>query len=189
MYNLQDQVSAFGKNNVDAFLAFANIGAHSAEKFFDFQVQTAKAVLADAVESTKAVAAAKDPQQLSEITASIAQPNAEKSAAYARHLVQLATETQGEFSKFFEGQFAEWNKQVTSALDEVSKSAPAGSEAFVSAVKTAWFNANHAFDALQRVGKQATEAAENAFQTASKATAETIKRNGKTSNVRSLRTR
>lgn len=189
MYSLQEQVSAFSKHNVDAFLAFANIGAASAERFFDFQVRTAKAALAEAVENTRAVASAKDPQQLTEITTSLAQPAAEKTAAYARHLAQLASETQGEFTKLFESQVAEWNKQFTTALDDAAKSAPAGSETFVSAVKNAWSNANHAFDAFQQVSKQAASAAETALQTATKTGTETLKRATKATNARTSRSR
>ena len=53
-------------------------------------------------------------------------------------------------SKVFEGQVAELNKGVATALDKAAKSAPAGSDVAVAAVKSAIAAANSAYDSMSK---------------------------------------
>jgi hypothetical protein len=72
----------------------------------------------------------------------------------------VATQTQAEVTKLAETQAAAMNKNVTSLIDNVTKNAPAGSEAAVTAVKSAMAAANSAYDSFTKVVKQATDAAD-----------------------------
>jgi phasin family protein len=117
-------------------------------------------VFADGVKHAKSVVAAKDIQELTEIQTAVAQPAAEKATAYGRSIYSVAAETQAELSKFFEVRFADLNKNMTTALDKALKSAPAGSDVAVAAVKSAMAAANQAYDAISKATKQVTEATE-----------------------------
>jgi hypothetical protein len=66
----------------------------------------------------------------------------EKAVAYSRSLYEIASQTQDEFGKIFEAQFAEVNKNVANVLDKAAKNAPAGSDVAVAAVKSAIAAAN-----------------------------------------------
>jgi len=123
-------------------------------------VKIAKAVFADSVKHAKTVVAAKDVQELTEIQTTSVQPSTEKAAAYGRTIYSVVAETQAELSKFFEVRFADANKNLTSALDKAVKSAPAGSDVAVAAVKSALAAANQAYDAFSKATKQVTEATE-----------------------------
>ena len=57
-------------------------------------------------------------------------------------------------NKLVEEQVAEFNKQVVTGLDKFVKSAPAGSELAVAAVKTAISTVNSAYDNLSKSAKQ-----------------------------------
>ena len=81
--------------------------------------------------------------------------------AYSRQLASITTSTGAEFSKAAESQIVEANRKVISLVDEVSKNAPAGSENFVAAVKTAISNANAGYEQFSKTSKQAVEAMEN----------------------------
>ena len=170
MYNVPEQLMATNKESLDAFVEFAGIAAAGAEKLLDVQIKIAKAVFADTVKHAKSFVAAKDVQELTEIQTSVVQPSTEKAAAYGRSIYSVVAETQAELSKFFEVRFADANKNLTTALDKAVKSAPAGSDVAVAAVKSALAAANQAYDAFSKATKQVTEATEASISAASGAT-------------------
>ena len=147
-------------------IAFAGITAAGAEKLIEVQLRIAKNVFADTVKNAKALVAVKDVQELTEIQAAIAQPSADKVTAYGRSVYAVIAETQAELNKFFEARIAETNKSFVTVLDQAVKSAPAGSDVAVAAVKSAMAAANQAYDAFSRATKQVAEATEATMTTA-----------------------
>jgi len=160
MLNVPEQFVATNKENLDTFLTFTGIAAAGAEKLIDLQLKTAKAAFAEGARNVQALAAARDIQQFTEIQSAIAQPAAEKASAYARSVYAVFAETQAELTRFFEARVGEVNKNMTSALDNAVKSAPAGSDVAVAAFKSALAAANQAYDAFSKATKQVTEATE-----------------------------
>jgi adenine-specific DNA methylase len=98
----------------------------------------------------------------------------EKVVAYSRSIYEIASQTQEELSKVFEGQIAEINKNVTSALDKAAKNAPAGSDVAVAAVKSAIAAANSAFDSISKAAKQVAEITEANVAAATNATVKSV---------------
>jgi phasin family protein len=170
MNNVPEQLLATNKESLDTFVEFAGIAAAGAEKLLDVQMKIAKAIFADTVKHAKTVVAAKDIQELTEIQTTVVQPSAEKAAAYGRSIYSVVAETQSEMSKFFEVRFADVNKNLTTALDKAMKSAPAGSDVAVAAVKSAMAAGNQAYDAFSKATKHVTEATEASIAAASGAT-------------------
>ena len=177
MFTAPEQISAATKANFDAQLALFTTLTGKAfegvEKFIELNLNAAKSYLEESSAATKQLLAAKDPQEFFNLSAAQAQPTAEKVLAYSRHLANIATSTQAEFTHAAEAQIAETNRKVLSLIDEVSKNAPAGSEQFVSLFKTSIDNANASYDHISKTTKQAVEALEanlnNAVSTATKA--------------------
>jgi phasin family protein len=171
MYNVPEQLLATNKEALETFVEFASITAAGVEKLLDVQVKIAKAVFADTVKHAKMVVAAKDVQELTEIQTTSVQPSTEKATSYGRSIYSVVAETQTELSKFFEVRFADVNKNLTAALDKAVKSAPAGSDVAVAAVKSALATANQAYDAFSKASKQVAEATEATMMTAVNTTA------------------
>ena len=167
MYNVPEQLLATNKENLETFVEFAGIAAAGAEKLMDVQLKIAKAVFADSVKHAKTFSGAKDVQELSEIQNSMVQPSTEKAAAYGRSLYSVVAETQTELSKFFEVRFADVNRNLTTALDKAVKSAPAGSDVAVAAMKSVLAAGNQAYDAFSKATKQVAEATEATMTAAS----------------------
>jgi len=130
------------------------------EKLVDLNINTARTTLEDSSAVARQLLGAKDPQEFFSVSASQAQPAAEKALSYSRQLASIAAGTGAEFSKAAESQIVEANRKVISLVDEVSKNAPAGSESFVAAVKTAISNANAGYEQISKTTKQAVEAVE-----------------------------
>ena len=166
MFATPEQLAGANKANVEAMLTLANTAFASAERFAALNLNTARAVLEDSVNNAKALLGAKDLQEAISLQATLAQPSVEKAVSYSRSVYEISAQTQEEFSKLVEAQFAEVNKNVATSLDKAAKSAPAGSDVAVAAVKSAIAAANSAYDSISRVAKQASELAETNFANA-----------------------
>jgi phasin family protein len=160
VFPVSEDVTAQAKSTIEQALKYAETTAQAAEQLFELNVKTAKAAGTDVVSQFKALAGAKDVQELTALQTSFAQSNAEKVAGYARAVYGWSTEAQGEISKLVETQVAELNKTVASALDKAAKSAPTGSEFAFAAAKSALTTANQAYDALTKAGKQVADITE-----------------------------
>jgi phasin family protein len=168
MYQAPEQFMAANRANLEAFMKFAGIALHGAERILDLQVKATKNAISDGVETAKAIAAVKDVQQLGALKDSFAQPTIEKATAYAKSLYDVTTATQVEFGKLIEEQVAEYNRQVVATLDRMSKNAPAGSEVGIAALKSGIAAVNSTYDNLSKVARQFAEVSQTNFETVAK---------------------
>ena len=122
---------------MQAAVRFAGIALEGAERMLELQLKTAKIAFADGVQQAKAIAEIKDVQEIAQFRNTLAQPTLEKATSYVKSVYDVATATQGEMNKLIEEQVAEFNKQMVTGLDKAVKSAPAGSEVAMAAVKSA----------------------------------------------------
>lgn len=169
-----EQFAAANKANVENLLTLANSAFASAERLASLNLNTARELLEDGVGNAKALLGAKDLQELSALQASLAQPAVEKIVAYARTVYEIASQTQAEVSKLIEAQATEVNKGVVTALDQALKTAPAGSEVAIAAVKSALATANSAYDNVTKAAKQAVELTEANVAAATAATVKAV---------------
>ena len=158
-----EQIAAAHKANLETLFGLTNKAFESVEKLIDLNVNAAKAALTDAAQTTQAAMNVKDAQELLALQASLFQPLAEKTAAYSRHLYDITSGAAAEFSKVLEAQAVEAQQKVTAVVDNMSKNAPAGSEAGVAMMKNAVSAANSAFESVQKAVKQASDVAEANF--------------------------
>ena len=168
MYQAPEQLIALNKANMEVAMRFAGVALEGAERIIDLQMKAAKSAFADSIEGAKTLASVKDLQQLTALKDSLAQPSIEKATAYAKSVYDVAAATQAEIGKLVEEQVADFNKQVVAALDKMVKTAPAGSEVGVAAVKSAITAVNAAYDNLSKVSKQFAEATQSNFDAVAK---------------------
>lgn len=168
MYQAPEQLVAMNKANLEIAMKFASVALQGAERMLDLQLKAAKTAFADGVENAKVIASIKDVQQLASLKDDLAQPAIEKATAYARGVYDVATAAQAEFGKLIEAQVAEYNKQVVATLDRMVKTAPAGSEVGIAALKSGIAAVNSAYDNLSKVAKQFTEVTHSNFEAVAK---------------------
>jgi phasin family protein len=174
MYSTPEQFAGTNKANVETLLTMANTAFASAERLAALNLNTARTLLEDSVNTAKTLLAAKDAQELVSMQAALTQPAFEKVVAYSRSIYEIATQTQDEFSKIFDSQYVEINKNVTSALDKAVKNAPAGSDVAVAAVKSAIAAANSAYETMNKAAKQVAEMTEANVAAATSATVKAV---------------
>jgi phasin family protein len=159
-----DQLISAQKANIETLFGLTNKAFESVEKLVELNVTASKAALTEAAGASQALLSVKDAQELLALQASLFQPLAEKTAAYSRHLYEIAQGTGAEFGKAFEAKTAEAQKAFVGLIDSASKNAPAGSETAVAVMKSAVAAANNAFESVQKAVKQAADVAEANFQ-------------------------
>ncbi len=158
-----EQVMASQKATMETLFGLTNKAFEGVEKLLELNVQASKAALAETANHTQAVMGVKDAQELLALQAGLMQPLAEKTAAYSRHLYDIATGTTAEFGKAVEGQAAEAQAKFMGLVDSAAKNAPAGSETAMAVMKSAVAAANNAFESVQKAVKQASDMAEANF--------------------------
>lgn len=158
-----EQVLASQKANVETLMGLTSKAFEGVEKIVELNLTASKAALAESAEHAKAMLSVKDAQELLALQSGLLQPLAEKTAAYNRHLYDIATGSTAEFSKAFEGQAAEVQQKFMGLVDNAAKNAPAGSETAVAVMKSAVAAANNALESVQKAVKQATDVAEANF--------------------------
>jgi phasin family protein len=173
-FTTPEQFSAASKASMETLVTLANTAFSNAERLAALNLNTARALMEDSLATAKTLMAIKDPQELVSLQSTLGQPAMEKVVAYAKNLYEISAQSQEEFSKLFEGQFAEVNKNVAAALDKAAKSAPAGSDVAVAAVKSAIAAANSAYDSMNKAAKQVAEMAEANVAAATNATVKAV---------------
>ncbi|MNX10151.1 Phasin protein [compost metagenome] len=162
-----DQILAAQKANLETLFGLTSKAFEGVEKLVELNVTASKAALTEAQSTVQAALSVKDAQELLTLQASLFQPLAEKTAAYSRHLYDIAQGTSAEFSKAFEAKAAEAQQAFVGLVDSASKNAPAGSETAVAVLKSAVAAANNAFESVQKAVKQASDVAEANFNAVS----------------------
>ena len=177
-----EQILAAQKANTETLFGLTNKAFEGVEKLAELNVAASKAVLSDVASHTQALLSVKDAQELLALQAGLIQPLAEKTAAYSRHLYEIASGTGAEFGKAFEAEvaevqnrFAEFGKVFAADAAEAQKTFvalvgnaaknAAGTETAVDVMKSAVTAASNAFESVQKAMKQAGEVAEANFNT------------------------
>jgi phasin family protein len=169
-----EQVMASHKSNVETIFGLTHKAFEGVEKLVELNLTASKAALSEASNHTQTMLSVKDAQELLALQSGLLQPLAEKTAAYSRHLYDIATGAGTEFTKSMEAQAADAQQKLAALVDSAAQNAPAGSESAVAVIKSAVSAAHSALESVQKAVKQATDVAEANFKavaaTASNAT-------------------
>ena len=174
MFATPEQFAASNKAQVETLLTIANTSFASAERLAALNLNLGRSALEDGVATAKSLFAVKSPEEFVSFQTSLAQPGIEKFVAYARSVYEITSEAQSQIAKIVEAQFSDLNKNISSALDKAAKSAPAGSDVAVAAVKSALAAANSAYDSMSKAAKQVAEMTEANVAAATSATVKAV---------------
>ena len=170
-----EQFAAATKKSVAEAQGLANSAFLGFEKLVALNLATAKSSLFETSGDFYSVFSAKTPVDALAAHASLAKPLAEKTIAYGRSVVAIATETSAEFTKVAEARLAEGQKNFTAALDLLSKNAPSGSDQVVAAIKSAVNAGQQAIDTAKSSVRKVTELVEKQAESATEAALEAVK--------------
>lgn len=161
MFTTQNpQFAAFQQAAVDTFVRLANVQLESTKRLAELNFSTAREFVEEGVKNVQTLATAKDAREAVTLQGAVAKPAATKAAAYSRSVYEILAQANNELKEIGEAHVAEVNKQFAGALDNVAKSAPAGSEPVVAFVKSTVSAATNALDQVVKVNKQMAATAE-----------------------------
>jgi phasin family protein len=169
--NLADQMSELNSTAVLSAARLSKLSLDSAERLLTLQLGFAKSALGDATQAAHAAAGTKDVQQLLALRTQAAETAMTQWLEYSRGLYEVASEAQAELSRLAEERLADLQRTVTDTVDEAAKSAPAGSDVAVAAMKSSLAAATAAFDSFTKAARHAasfTDAGVKAATTAPK---------------------
>jgi phasin family protein len=109
---------------------------------------------------------ARDPQEFLSLSVAQANPAAARATAYNLHLAAIAAATQAEIARATEAQIDETDRKVSTLIDAVSKSVPAGLEDVMAIMKCAIGNASAGYEHFSKTTRQAVEVMETNLNTA-----------------------
>jgi phasin family protein len=162
-----DQFVSAQKANLEAAAGLSQTAFAGLERLVELNMAAGKAAVGESFSNVQGLLSAKTPQDLLAAQAALVQPAFEKSVSYSRHLYDIASSTGAEFTKAVEEKVAEGQTAVKNLVETNLKNAPAGSDAAVAAIKTAFEASQTAAETLKKVAKQAADTAEANFKAAS----------------------
>jgi phasin family protein len=175
MYNATEQFAELNKAGVDQALRLAQIAMDNTERLVKLQFDATKAAFEENVKNTKALAEAKDLQDLIALRTKLAENGVEKAVGYSRSIYEVASEAHAEVSKVVEEGLASYTKSVANLVEKAAKNAPAGSDAAVSALKSTVAATTAAIDTLTKASKQVASFADASVKAATQATTNVVK--------------
>jgi phasin family protein len=166
MNNFAEQFNTINKAIVEASVRFAKTSFDNSERIVALNVEAAKHSFDENTKSIKALSDVKDPQDLIALRTKLNESAVEKASGYTRHLLDLANEAQAEFTKIAEENWAHINKNINATVDQLSKSAPAGSEGVFTALKSGLVAGSSAVENMNKASKQFAGVAQANFKAA-----------------------
>jgi phasin family protein len=169
-----EQVMASHKANIETLMDLTTKAFVGVEKIIELNLTASKTAMTETGDHAKAILSVKDAQELLALQSGLFQPLAEKTAAYSRHLYDIASGSTAELGKTMEAQATDAQEKFMNLIDSTAKNAPAGSEAAVAMMKSAVSSANSALESVQKAVKQATELAESNFNAVAATATKTV---------------
>ena len=155
MVNLAEQMNELNNTAVLSAARLSKLSLDSAERLLALQLGFAKAALGDATRNARAATGTQDVQQLLALRTKAAETAMSQWLEYSRGLYEVASDAQAELSKLAEERLADLQRTITDTVDQAAKSAPAGSDVAVAAMKSSLAAATAAFDTFTKAARHA----------------------------------
>jgi phasin family protein len=175
-----EMFAANQKAYVDMLYRLANEGFHGVEQITALNLKATRSLISNQAQWALNAVSGAAPQSVFQPVAGTP-PFAERLANYNRELFQILASTQAAIAQQATAHYEKQVQQMQTGIDQAARSAPAGSEAAVAALKTAISATNTLYDSLYKTARQAVEAAESNFSAVTgevKRTQATAARNG-----------
>jgi phasin family protein len=170
MKNTPEQFTQLGNAAMASAAKMSKVSMDSAEKLMVLQLEFAKASLADATRLARVLASVKDVKDLASLRSDTAESAMEKLMGYSRQVYEVASDAQAEMAKLAEERMALFNQTLAEGVDHASKSAPAGSDVAVAAMKSTMAATTAAFDSFTKAARNLASYSDAGIKSASKPT-------------------
>ena len=167
MYVMNENFADFNKAVVDQANKIANVAFIGIEQLVNLNVWAAKNALEANTKNFKALSEITDAQDLVAFRTKVTETGVESALSYSRDAYEVISGTQAEVSKVLESGMSTLNKTLASVVDKAVKSAPAGSDVAVTALKSTMAATTAAFDSMTKASRQVIDFTDASVRAAS----------------------
>jgi phasin family protein len=175
-FNPLETLNEFNKSALEQWIKFSQTSIENAERIANLNINTAKESLEEQVKHFQALPCIKDTQGWAAWRQKAAESQLDAFFGYARKVYETTSATQGEITKAVEESIQSGQKNLNAWVDNNTKSAPAGSDVAINALKNGIAATNAALDSINKASRQAAEATEAGVKAAVDATLNTVKK-------------
>ena len=167
MYATNDYFADFNKSSVDQATKIANVAFGGLEQLINLNLSSAKNAFEVSTKNFKALSEITDVQDFVAFRTKVTEAGVENALSYSRDAYEVVSGTQAEVSKLVEAGVATLNKNLASVVDKAVKSAPAGSEVAVTALKSTMAATNAAIESMTKATRQVVDFTDASVRAAS----------------------
>lgn len=127
------------------------------EQLLNLNLAAAKTAFEVNTKNLKALSEITDVQDLVAFRTKVTESGVENALSYSRDAYDVVSGTQAEVTKVMEAGLSTLNKNLASVVDKAAKSAPAGSDVAVTALKSTMAATTAAIDSLSKATRQVVD--------------------------------
>jgi phasin family protein len=157
MYAINEYFADFNKSTADQATKLANATFVGLEQLVNLNLSAAKTAFELNTKNFKALSEITDVQGLVAFRAKVTESGVENVLSYSRDAYEVVSGAQAEVSKVMEAGMSTLNKNLASVVDKAVKSAPAGSDVAVTALKSTMAATSAAIDSLTKASRQVVD--------------------------------
>ena len=167
----QEQITAklsqINSKGLESTFALSEAALENAQKLAELNYAASKDALVNVQDGITQVLSAKDPKQVTDlISADLLQDVGTQAAAYQKKVTKVLRDSNKELTNVVESSIEQFHNGVQEWINTLAANAPAGSDAFVSAMKTGYNSALQGFEQFRAVSKEALVTAEKTAEQA-----------------------
>jgi phasin family protein len=152
---IPEQLVSAQKAGVESFFGLAAKVFESFEKLAELNLQAVNSTLAKNQELLTKSLSVREPQEWFALTAGLAQPAAAKAASYGREVWEVALNAQGAFLAVTAAQVQQYQRDSQVMAANFGKTMPAGTDALMTAWKSAISAGSEATETAKKSARQA----------------------------------
>ncbi|HEV7821165.1 MAG TPA: phasin family protein [Burkholderiales bacterium] len=153
-----EQFAASQQAGVGTAFALSNKLLDAAMKLNELNVQAMKTGFSESQENAQKMFSVKSPQELVALQTMMSYPLLQKSIAYSRHVLTIASETRSEFESLLDAQYKQFSDKLAAFVDSAGTNAPPGTEGSVTALRSVLDAANKTYETVRLANRQANKA-------------------------------
>lgn len=152
----EQTVADLQKKNLSAAMKLAQLSIENSQRILQLQVDVAREIFDDGVNSAKAMAQVKSPQDAIEVRSRYAQEAAEKMFDCSRTIAEITADMQAEMSKLVSEQLNAGGQEFFDVVQQMLQDMPLNSCAAAEALQ-------HTFETARTTLEQVSKASADAF--------------------------
>lgn len=163
------------KAALDQWIKLSQLTIENAERLANLNISAAKETLEEQVKTLQTLPNIKDAQGWATWRQKAAETQLDSFFGYTRKVCEATAATQSDLGKVVEDGLQQYQKQINTWADTAGKSAPAGSDLAINAIKNGIAATHAAIDGISKATRQAAEFADAGVKAAVNATMNTVK--------------